>query len=60
MNRVDDGIAEDVVAALSDMCDLAEENSQYKGDYLSHKHGDAEEIAKARAILARIRNEKKS
>jgi uncharacterized coiled-coil DUF342 family protein len=39
--------------ALQEMCDLAKQNSQYKGEYLAKKHGDAEEIAKARAALTK-------
>lgn len=36
---------------LSNMIDLAEEGSQYKGEYLRTKHGDAEYIAKAKEVL---------
>lgn len=39
-------------AALSDAIEGWQEGAAYKGDYLREKHGDAEGIAKARAILA--------
>ena len=38
-------------AALQDAIDGYEEGTQYKGDYLFNKHGDAEEIARLRAVL---------
>lgn len=41
----------EMIQALREMCELAEENSQYKGEYLATKHRDAEEIAKARRLL---------
>lgn len=44
---------EDLASALRDMRDLAAESSQYKGEYLAKKHGDAEEIANCSATLAR-------
>ena len=37
--------------ALWDAIDGYEECAQYKGDYLSQKHGDAEEIARLRELL---------
>jgi hypothetical protein len=38
-------------AALSEAIDCWEDSANYKGDYLKEKHGDAEGIALARAIL---------
>jgi hypothetical protein len=43
---------EEAVRLLREMTDMAEEGSAYKGEYLAKKHGDAEEIAKARQFLA--------
>jgi ArsR family metal-binding transcriptional regulator len=37
--------------ALKEALDEWEANLHYKGQYLSEKHGDAEEIAKSRELL---------
>lgn len=41
-----------LVEALRDAIEGYEECSQYKGDYLQEKHGDAEDIARLKAVLA--------
>jgi hypothetical protein len=39
-------------AALREACDGFEYCSQYKGEYLAEKHGDAEDIARLRLAIA--------
>lgn len=38
-------------AALKEACDGWEEASQYKGEFLAWKHGDADDIARLRKLL---------
>ena len=45
----------ELVKALEEAIDGWEEGSHYKGDYLREKHGDAEGIAEARAVLDKAR-----
>jgi hypothetical protein len=37
--------------ALEEACNGWEDTLGYKGTYLTHKHGDAEDIARLRALL---------
>lgn len=45
---------EKLEATLREAIDCWEEGANYKGDYLREKHGDAEGIAQARAVLQGI------
>lgn len=43
-------------AALAEAIEGWEDGANYKGDYLRKKHGDAEGIAKARAVLQKSKS----
>lgn len=46
--------APDLLDALQEAVDGWEEGSQYKGEFLREKHGDAEGIAKVRALISMV------
>jgi hypothetical protein len=54
MEETRDELILKLTEALRDALDGWEEGSQYKGEYLREKHGDAEEIAKYRMLLASL------
>lgn len=47
--------APDLYNALVECVELYEEAAAYKGEYLTRKHSDAEEIARFRALLQKAR-----
>ena len=53
-DAADKALIADLAAELEEALDGWEEGAQYKGEYLRDKHGDAEGIAKGRAVLARM------
>ena len=45
----------ELIEALNTMTENFADASQYKGEYLAKKHGDAEELQRAQALLDRFR-----